>query len=88
MKDKSKAYVEHANISVLDAYETIRFIKTAIPSWDVRGKGEMDWFGEKIEWFHVGDDDTYIAVQTGGKGVVKNWKETWTGVKHSRNCSL
>lgn len=82
MREENKAYVEHANISVLNAQETIDFLTTAIPSWSVRGQGEMDWFGEKIQWFHVGDDNTYIAVQTGGKGVVQNWKESWTGVKH------
>lgn len=76
------AYVEHANISVLNAEETINFLTTAVPSWSVRGQGKMDWFGEEIRWFHVGNNDSYIAVQEGGLGRVKSWKEKWTGVKH------
>ncbi len=76
------AYVEHANISVLNVEETINFLTTAIPSWSVRGQGKMDWFGEQVRWFHVGNKDSYIAVQEGGSGQVQNWKEKWTGVKH------
>lgn len=82
MTEQNRAYVEHANISVLDAKETIDFLTTAIPTWSVRGQGKMDWFGERIQWFHVGDENSYIAVQEGGQGKVKNWKESWTGVKH------
>ena len=32
MREANKAYVEHANISVLNAQETIDFLTTAIPS--------------------------------------------------------
>lgn len=77
-----KTYVEHANISVVNTESTIRFITTAIPEWKLRGKGEMDWFGETIQWYHVGDNESYIAIQNGGSGNVEDWKKSWTGVKH------
>lgn len=80
--DSKKTYVEHANISVINTEKTIHFLITAIPEWAIRGKGEMDWFGETVQWFHVGDNASYVAVQSGGVGKVDNWKESWTGVKH------
>lgn len=75
-------YLEHANLSVIAPEKTIHLITTAIPTWRVRGKGEMDWFGETIEWYHVGDDKSYIAIQSGGSGEADDWKKSWTGVKH------
>ncbi|HCE1990657.1 TPA: VOC family protein [Vibrio parahaemolyticus] len=63
------SYVEHANISVVDAQKMIQFLTAAIPEWKVRGGGKIDnWFGRPIEWFHVGDDHSYIAISSGGKG--------------------
>lgn len=64
-----KSYVEHANMSVVDAQKTIHFLTSAIPEWRVRGGGKLDnWFGRAIEWFHVGDEQSYIAISTGGEG--------------------
>ncbi|EMW2400298.1 VOC family protein, partial [Vibrio vulnificus] len=41
-----KSYVEHANMSVVDAQKTINFLTSAIPEWRVRGGGKLDnWFG-------------------------------------------
>lgn len=76
------AYVEHANICVENPEDTIRFLQAAIPAWRIRGQGEMDWFGTKSRWFHVGDHQTYIAIQSGGQGNSGDWKGLWTGVKH------
>jgi Glyoxalase/Bleomycin resistance protein/Dioxygenase superfamily len=76
------AYVEHANICVENADKTIHFLLAAIPSWSVRGQGQMGWFGHSIHWFHIGDQHSYIAVQSGGVGTGQSWKELWIGVKH------
>lgn len=78
----NRPYVEHANISVVNAEDTIRFLTAAIPGWEIRGQGEMDWDGETIQWYHIGDDHSYIAVQSGGTGKVSDWRNSWTGVKH------
>lgn len=76
------AYVEHANICVENPEDTIRFLRAAIPHWSIRGQGEMDWFGSKSRWFHLGDQHTYIAIQSGGTGKSGDWQDLWTGVKH------
>ncbi len=76
-------YVEHSNIIVVDAEHTVNFLMSAIPEWRIRGKGSIDnWFGKDVDWYHVGDDNTYITIQNGGEGVVGDWKEHWTGIRH------
>ena len=80
--NSSGAYVEHSNICVENPEKTIQFLLTAIPSWSIRGQGDMDWFGQTVQWFHVGDQNSYIAVQSGGTGSSKSWEELWVGVKH------
>lgn len=76
-------YVEHANISVVNAQKTIEFLITAIPEWQVRGSGKIDdWFGKPIEWFHIGDEHSYIAISSGGEGDANDWTTHFTGVKH------
>lgn len=52
-----KCYLEHANITVRDLDEAVRFTTTALPHFRVRGRGD----GDGRPWLHVGDDDTYIA---------------------------
>ena len=42
----------------------------------------MDLFGQTVQWTHLGDDHSYIAIQSGGEGTVADWKTRWTGVKH------
>lgn len=81
MKTNS-TYVEHADISVVNTEDTIRFLTAAIPGWRVRGQGEMDWDGETVQWYHIGDDRSYISIQSNGTGKVGDWRKSWTGVKH------
>jgi len=50
-------YLEHANITVNDLQEAIKFFQTAFPHFKIRGGGN-----EIREWVHLGDDDTYIAI--------------------------
>ncbi|MGF1680276.1 VOC family protein [Photobacterium minamisatsumaniensis] len=76
-------YVEHANITVVNAEDTIEFLLSALPEWSVRGKGvNDDWHGKSVSWYHVGDENSYIAIQSGGEGKNGHWAEHWTGVKH------
>lgn len=51
-------YVEHANMTVRDLDEAIRFLTTALPEFSVRHRGKSD----DCEWAHVGTDETYIAI--------------------------
>ena len=50
-------YLEHANITVNDLQEAIRFFQSAFPHFKIRGGGN-----DMREWIHLGDDDTYIAI--------------------------
>ena len=50
-------YLEHANITVKDLKEAIKFFQTAFPHFKVRGGGH-----DLREWVHFGDDTTYIAL--------------------------
>ena len=52
-----KIYLEHANITVNDPKEAIKFFQTAFPHFKIRGGGD----GMR-EWIHLGDDNTYIAI--------------------------
>lgn len=50
-------YLEHANITVNDLQEALKFFQTAFPHFKVRGGGN-----DLREWVHLGDDHTYIAL--------------------------
>ena len=76
------SFLEHANVTVTDVDQTLDFLITALPGWTLRGEGRMDWFGKTIRWLHVGTDDHYIALQSGGKGVGLDWQSHAVGVKH------
>lgn len=56
MKNK-KIHLEHANITVNNLKLAIDFFKTAFPHFKIRGGGK-----ETREWIHLGDDDTYLAL--------------------------
>jgi catechol 2,3-dioxygenase-like lactoylglutathione lyase family enzyme len=51
--------LEHANLSVYDVDEAVRFLRTAFPEFKVR-RDTTDSDGSR--WVHVGTDETYIAL--------------------------
>ena len=52
-----KMYLEHANITVRNLQEAIKFFQTAFPHFKIRGGGN-----ELREWVHLGDEHTYLAL--------------------------
>jgi catechol 2,3-dioxygenase-like lactoylglutathione lyase family enzyme len=78
----STATLEHVNLTVNDLERSLRFVQTALPDWRVRGRGHMDWFGKPIQWLHVGSDEAYLALQSGGESQALDWQSHQTGVKH------
>lgn len=74
--------LEHANITVSDLDRTLAFLRTALPGWQVRGEGRMDWFGKPIRWLHFGTSQQYLALQGGGEGLPSHWQSHTAGVKH------
>ena len=51
-------YLEHANITVHDIDEAMRFLQTAFPHFAIRGQGKS---GDR-RWLHIGTDTTYVAL--------------------------
>ena len=62
--------LEHANLVVRDVDETIRFIRTAFPAFQVRREGKT-WTGTR--WVHVGTDDTYLALNEANATPSETW---------------
>lgn len=61
---KRQMRLEHANITVGDLDESIRFFTTAFPDFRVRGSGEtVSEEGVVRKWLHLGTDLTYIALE-------------------------
>ena len=50
--------MEHANLSVQDFDNAVRFLQAAFPSFSIRREGE----NEGRRWMHIGTADTYIAL--------------------------
>ena len=75
-------YLEHANLTVTDIDAVVRFIRTALPAWSVRGQGTMDWFGKPIRWLHIGTEAFDIALMGGGEGDWPHWTSHQAGLKH------
>ncbi len=55
---RTSAYLEHNNITVNNLDETVSFLKTAMPEFEIRGSGVHN--GRK--WIHIGTDESYLAL--------------------------
>lgn len=73
---------EHANLVVTDIPATLEFIQTAIPTWRVRGQGQMEWHGKPRRWLHVGDDDYYVTLNDDGEGTNRDLTGHSPGLAH------
>lgn len=71
-------YLEHANLTVRDVDEAIRFLTTAIPEFSVRHRGVSNG----REWAHVGNEQTYIAVTAAPDGARRPEAYEKLGVNH------
>lgn len=78
-----KCYLEHANITVKDIDETIKFLTTAFPHFKIRGSGESENDGVIRKWLHLGTDETYVAleqVSSKDEGTRRPYKDV--GINH------
>jgi catechol 2,3-dioxygenase-like lactoylglutathione lyase family enzyme len=62
--------LEHANLTVRDIGEMIRFLQTAFPKFRVRGEGISQDGGR---WVHVGTQETYIALNPAKAELERRW---------------
>ena len=60
-----ESYLEHANITVIDVDEAIRFLQTAMPDWKVRADVSSEE-SDCRRWAHLGTDTTYLAIEDRG----------------------
>ncbi len=61
--------MEHANVSVRDIDESVRFLKAAFPEFEVRREG----LNNGHRWMHIGTDDTYIALNEATVDATERW---------------
>lgn len=53
--------LEHANLTCASIDEMLAFVQAAAPDWTVRGEDRP--VAETRRWLHVGDDETYLALE-------------------------
>ncbi len=58
--------LEHVNINVGNIDETVRFLTTALPNFQVRGGERLD--NNKWKWVHIGTDSTYLCLNENDSG--------------------
>lgn len=71
-------YLEHANISVNNLENSIKFFQTAFPDFEIRGGGESN--GRK--WIHLGNEITYVALNESVKQEMKVKDYSKSGINH------
>lgn len=71
-------YLEHANITVSNLDKAILFFTTAFPHFKIRGGGESN--GKK--WIHLGDTDTYLALNESIVPVKYEKNYNTSGINH------
>lgn len=74
--------LEHVNLVVKDIGPTLAFVQAALPSWWIRGKGEVAWKSGRRNWVHVGTDDFYLTLNDGGDGDIRDCLEDQPGLAH------
>jgi catechol 2,3-dioxygenase-like lactoylglutathione lyase family enzyme len=65
-----KVRLDHANLAVRDVDAALRFVTTAFPTFRIRAEGKT-WQGWR--WLHVGDDDTYLALNEAPHEPPERW---------------
>jgi len=71
-------YLEHANLTVRDLDEAIRFLTTAIPEFAVRHQG----VSHGRAWAHVGNEQFYIALNAATEDNKPRDPENEIGLNH------
>ena len=62
--------LDHANLTVRNLDEAIRFLSTAFPDFRIRAEGKT-WTGAR--WVHVGNEVTYLALTSATRDEAERW---------------
>ncbi len=74
--------LEHVNLSVADMTATLAFYQAAFPHWQIRSKGQVNWYGTERNWLHFGDEYNYLALCDSGTGDNRDLTSTQLGLAH------
>lgn len=74
--------LEHLNLVVDNMDSTLKFYQAAFPHWQVRGKGQGEWYGTYRNWLHFGDDYQYLTFNDNGLGDNRNLSSNDMGLSH------
>lgn len=74
--------LEHLNLVVKNIEKALTFYKAAFPHWEVRGSGDMKWYGVPRKWLHFGDEYQYLAFNDKGTGQNRDLKTNTLGLSH------
>lgn len=74
--------LEHVNLSVKDMTSTLAFYQAAFPHWQVRTRGQVNWYGTDRNWLHFGDDYNYLAFSDSGTGENRALTSAQVGLAH------
>ncbi len=75
-------HLEHLNLVVSDIAGSLKFYQAAFPHWQIRGRGQSDWFGKTRNWLHFGDDYQYITFNDNGVGENRDLSGHQIGLAH------
>lgn len=75
-------YLEHANISVSDLDEAVRFFTAAFPEFRIRGRGRAETPGNERDWLHFGDETSYLAIEEATNGSSNHRTYRNPGINH------
>ena len=64
-----KLRLEHANVSVRDVDQSVRFLQAAFPEFSIRREG----LNNGRRWMHIGTQDTYIALNEATAEASEQW---------------
>jgi catechol 2,3-dioxygenase-like lactoylglutathione lyase family enzyme len=75
-------HLEHLNLVVNDIAKALTFYKAAFPHWQIRSRGQADWYGVERNWVHFGDDYQYLTFNDDGSAENRDLSGHQAGLAH------
>jgi catechol 2,3-dioxygenase-like lactoylglutathione lyase family enzyme len=75
-------HLEHLNLVVNNLERALTFYRAVFPHWDIRDRGEGDWYGVMRKWVHFGDDHHYLTLNDNGTDQIRDIKSNQLGLAH------
>ena len=75
-------HLEHLNLVVKDITKALEFYQAVFPHWQIRSRGQAEWYGVERNWVHFGDDYQYLTFNDDGSGENRDLSGHQTGLAH------